>query len=350
MGRWLGTCFLTFLLTLGGMELYLSAAEIELPLRIMDPILGRQLAKNKRLILIQEGFFLGHSNPYGYIGPAYPFAKEPGVFRIVLMGDSYTEGMHLMNAYRYDRLLEKELNRHCNQKVEILNFGVGESNFADMYLYYENYAKKFNPDLVLFVVSPFSFKMTRYSSTPAPQLYLDQAGQLQTSYAFTQSHIYQIYRHGAFLFEHSSLLKMLTRTYKLLRSAEAPQILLGKFYSPPPKQAAVPPQTLPPEMVKAMQNLKTDPVILAYRSPFPPALKHEIEHLGQPSLDLMPAFRALTEAGVDYHYWKASQMDGHWNAQGHQAVARYLARQLRSSSCPPQREHSPEGSNRHGQS
>ncbi len=56
--------------------------------------------------------------------------KRPGVFRIVVLGDSFTWGANVQMNYTYPKLLESLLKR-AGGEYEVYNFGVNGANTAD---------------------------------------------------------------------------------------------------------------------------------------------------------------------------------------------------------------------------
>jgi len=78
----------------------------------------------------------------------YSYAKEPGVKRIISLGDSYTVGFEVANDQTFSSVLEKELNA-AGVRVEVLNAGVSGFGNAEQCLYLERELMKYQPDLVL---------------------------------------------------------------------------------------------------------------------------------------------------------------------------------------------------------
>lgn len=80
-------------------------------------------------------------------------AKPPGVFRVAVLGDSYTESFHVSYDEAFPTVLERELNRCAaiGRPVEVLNFGVsGYSNVQELQRF-RHVARSFQPDAVLLV-------------------------------------------------------------------------------------------------------------------------------------------------------------------------------------------------------
>ncbi|MEW5727607.1 MAG: SGNH/GDSL hydrolase family protein [Pseudomonadota bacterium] len=86
--------------------------------------------------------------------PERTLAKPAGVFRIAVLGDSYTEAFHVAYDEAFPTVIERELNRcpAIGRPVEVLDFGVsGYSNVQELERW-RHVARAFDPDLVLLVV------------------------------------------------------------------------------------------------------------------------------------------------------------------------------------------------------
>jgi lysophospholipase L1-like esterase len=78
----------------------------------------------------------------------YPYAKPPGVRRIVSLGDSYTVGYEVENEETFSQVLERELAAR-GFAVEVLNAGVSGYSTAEQLLYLERELLRYDPDVVL---------------------------------------------------------------------------------------------------------------------------------------------------------------------------------------------------------
>lgn len=93
------------------------------------------------------------TNSKGYRDVEHNYPKNPGVFRIVVLGDSF------MDAYQVDfedslpRLLKKKL---AHGKVDVINLGVRAYGTVQECLLLENEGLKYKPDLVLLAFFPFN--------------------------------------------------------------------------------------------------------------------------------------------------------------------------------------------------
>jgi hypothetical protein len=79
----------------------------------------------------------------------FPFAKPPGTCRVAVFGDSFLMGYELDLKDTFTARLE-EMLRARGFRAEVLNFSVSGFGTAEMLRTYESYARKFDPDVVLF--------------------------------------------------------------------------------------------------------------------------------------------------------------------------------------------------------
>jgi hypothetical protein len=91
-----------------------------------------------------------HMNRWGFRGPDFALAPEPGVRRIALLGDSFTFG----EGVRFEDTLGEQLERLLSSDgsaVEVLPFAVGNWSTADEIRFLEQRGMDFAPDLVVVV-------------------------------------------------------------------------------------------------------------------------------------------------------------------------------------------------------
>jgi len=129
-------CLTSLLVSLVGLELfagYQSYQQTKLrpPVYIADPILGFRLKTG----------FRDHKT--------YSYQKPPNTTRILMLGDSFTQGDEVPIDKTFSKLLETKLNAQANRAYEVINAGVRGSGSLQQYLWFKNQGLKFNPDLVI---------------------------------------------------------------------------------------------------------------------------------------------------------------------------------------------------------
>jgi hypothetical protein len=74
--------------------------------------------------------------------------KAPGVFRVIALGDSTTEGFEVRQNYTYPAVLERYLKKN-GMNAEVFNTGVSGFGTAEEAIYLENEGIKYQPDAVV---------------------------------------------------------------------------------------------------------------------------------------------------------------------------------------------------------
>lgn len=99
----------------------------------------------------------------------FSFDKPDDVFRIVTIGDSFTFGMYVDTKDNYPSKLDDLLSsKTCGKysKFEILNLGMGGYDIQYAIERYILHGKKYNPDLVLWLINSHNLKQIRELLTP----------------------------------------------------------------------------------------------------------------------------------------------------------------------------------------
>lgn len=106
--------------------------------------------ENKKKVHIQ-------TNATGFVGRDFPTEKPDKTLRVAVFGDSFTEAMQVDIEKNFASLIEKKMNEYMDktptteeyETVEVHNFGVGGTGTADAIMYYERYARAYDPDVVV---------------------------------------------------------------------------------------------------------------------------------------------------------------------------------------------------------
>jgi hypothetical protein len=79
----------------------------------------------------------------------HPYVKSPDSFRVLVLGDSYIEGLQVDLEQMFGRLLERRLNARSSRPVEVISAGVSSWGTDNELLYFRHEGYKYRPDLVL---------------------------------------------------------------------------------------------------------------------------------------------------------------------------------------------------------
>ncbi len=96
-------------------------------------------------------------NSYGLRDvPRATLDKPPGVFRILLLGNSYVEGLRVPLEATFGKVLEQQLNASApaGQRVEVIPAGVSGWGTDQELLWLREHGAAYQPDLVLLAFFP----------------------------------------------------------------------------------------------------------------------------------------------------------------------------------------------------
>src|SRR5919108_5792949 len=89
-------------------------------------------------------------NSHGFRDKERTYEKKEGTFRILALGDSYTEGVQVSLEQTFPYILEERLNSEkSGVRFEVLNLGVSGFGTAQEYLTLKHYGLEYKPDLVI---------------------------------------------------------------------------------------------------------------------------------------------------------------------------------------------------------
>lgn len=270
--------------------------------------------------------------------------RQTGLFRLAVLGDSFTWGHGVEDEQVYTRVLERLMTG-----VEVLNFGLSASATDQQLLILRRHALAYSPDLVLVMVTRNDFFDTGRRSVGSydkPTYLLDGDGTLRLAnvpvpeVSWLRRFHYRIRRR-------SGLLNLVERAVRPGRGG-------------PPAGAAEDGPADPYRLIKALLEAMRDDSLAAgarfavvvtamgadtYPDEIPAADLDRVRILEEftrnesiPLLDLIPAFRrsarnAKSRREVSLHYAE----DMHWNAAGHRLAAEELGRLLQERRLVPAR-------------
>lgn len=147
-----GMVFALLMLELGVRWLHL------LPDRFWEPdaVLGARLTPGKSGWWTQEEreFVVPvRINTHGLRDVEHEYDKEPGVVRILVLGDSFVEALHVPLEDTLARRLEEEIDRQ-GRNVEVIGAGVSGYGTAGAVLFFERQGVRYEPDVVVLAFYP----------------------------------------------------------------------------------------------------------------------------------------------------------------------------------------------------
>lgn len=92
-------------------------------------------------------------NSAGLIDKEYSLEKPEDVYRILVLGDSFAEGLRVPMDAAFHSILEKNLNT-AGKRVEVINAGVAGWGTDQELLFYQEIGRKYHPDMVLLAFFP----------------------------------------------------------------------------------------------------------------------------------------------------------------------------------------------------
>jgi lysophospholipase L1-like esterase len=93
-------------------------------------------------------------NSNGLRDVEYSYEKKDGVYRILIIGDSFAEGLQVNMDQTFAKVLEKELNDAETPTVEVINAGVSRYGTDNSLLFLEKEGLRYQPDLVIYAFYP----------------------------------------------------------------------------------------------------------------------------------------------------------------------------------------------------
>lgn len=93
-------------------------------------------------------------NSKGLRDPERPYAKPDGVFRILMLGDSFVEGLQVGQEQTLPAQLEALLAQQLGGAVEVINAGVSRYGTGNALAFLEAEGLRYQPDLVIYAFYP----------------------------------------------------------------------------------------------------------------------------------------------------------------------------------------------------
>ncbi len=308
-------------------ELFLKFSEIKLPYKTLDPKIGKTYQPNVPINELKEGFYMGETNEYGFIGNIH---KKENTFRIALFGDSFTEGFQVFESYKFSRVLEQSINKKSKIKVEVLNFGISNVVLPEIYIRKKRLAEKFDIDLFVYVFDSYDFIFQ-------PEGILNSVELVEKNNALeivsNTSKPYKLYKKIQPIIDHSSYLNFAFDGYLLIRRGQALPKLFDKFYTENTidyfKDIPDDPfDNISEKYLNIISEMAKDKTIFVFRESADEKLKSKIKTYHIPIIETEEVLNDLRQKGIDPYYWESTQTIGHFNHEANKVFGTYLSDKL----------------------
>lgn len=307
----------------------------------------------------------GRINSFGWRDIEWQIEKPQNTYRIAVLGDSYVEAFQVESNRTFLALTEEQLNKNQNTRIELMNFGRSGCTQAEELLILENHVEQFFPDMVILFFTPGN-DIQDVSRETAPNILRpfynsSKENKLVLDTGFTETREFKTKRSINWLKQRSVLISLLCErynAYKQKKQIKSKKITRNRYVNiegylslctDNPDLAYVRNYELNKRLIEAIAGYCNEREIVfmlavintdaympeiekRYRTINPTfnanffennlqkfAKAQNIKYLG-----LQRIFRQFFEdTNVSLHW-------GHWNYEGHRAVANALVGKLKS--------------------
>ena len=353
--------FVTLETTLRKTHLFGARVSASMP----DPILKWRFTPNHSYWFFQENDhpITGKFNSFGWRDHEWALAKAPNTFRIAVLGDSFVEAFQVESDRTFTEIIEQEINKNSNTKIELMNFGRSGFTQTEELIVLKNEVIQFDPDMVILFFLPDNdiqdvSRETAYGSRP---FYLvDKSGGLILDTSFSGTKEYKIRSIINHVKQRSAFVSLLAERYNTMKQQlnkkkfqdnDKVQKGINGFLSlctSNPDQKYVRSYQLNKRLIKeiaeytegkGIQFMLATISTAAYKPEieqeyisidpsynanfFEDDLKDLADTLNIDYIGLQRPFRQSYEKTGESLYW------GHWNYKGHEVVADILSDKLK---------------------
>jgi hypothetical protein len=279
----------------------------------------------------EAGEFITHIqyNSQGLRDYEYSIDKPVGYRRILIFGDSYTEGLEVemedLVAKRLERILSRCIPDH---PVQVINFGVSAYDTAQEWWYFKNEGVKYQPDLVVVIWtgeagSPFAKTRDRKpvfveASYSRSQVWSRNVKTFLKLHFHTVSFLFDRLRANRSLREFQQ--KLVGRPFRLnqygISSDGSPSLPFSKEWE---TQLAI-----FKDFLWTAQTYGAGLIVATPSAHGSRYLEQSLELHPIPGLIVVDLQEVSDEKEKQYHFPK----DSHWNPRGHKKAARILFSQI----------------------
>jgi hypothetical protein len=187
-----------------------------------DPLLGTALIPGARYEQRLEGFSKGKINSHGIRDGEYAYEKPDHTYRIIILGDSFTEAVQVALDSTYHKILERSLNAgRAKKHIEVIAMGKSGMGTLEELLWYRTEGRRYRPDLVIcafYIGNDFrdnSRELTRRAGGSVMRPFLEADGGVDTQ--FVNSRGFRFHAAVVPLMRRSRVATLLMRTIEKIR-------------------------------------------------------------------------------------------------------------------------------------
>lgn len=136
------------------LDTWVERSSQRLALYRLDPRIGWSLrpAGTTEITTRDERSIPVRINSLGLRDTEHAYSKPPDVFRVLMLGDSFTEALDVELEESYPYLVEQCLTNKLDIPVEVINGGVSGYGPLEEYLFYQTEGIKYDPDIVIWML------------------------------------------------------------------------------------------------------------------------------------------------------------------------------------------------------
>lgn len=292
----------------------------------MDSTNGSSYQANVDVHVSKEGFYLGKTNKYGFIGDVGNYSKKN--FNIAFFGDSFTEAFQLFEPYNFTSITERKLNKVQAVKVDVLNFGISNVLLKDIYIRKKMLASKFDIDLNVYFVDNIQFVNYPDGILNSLDLNIEKR---QIHVVENSSKSYLKYKKIQFLVDNSSYTNLFVDLYLLQKRGLVYENIFEKFIKNK-GNVIIDTRIISDNMYERMPiinsiilaELKKENTVFIFKESIEPEVMNILEKYQIPFFESKETLDALRDKGIDPYYWGSTQSRGHFNYVAHEKLASFM--------------------------
>jgi hypothetical protein len=298
-----------------------------MPYKTIDADVGSTYQAITAIHVNKEGFYLGNTNKYGFVGAIDDYSKNN--INIAFFGDSYTEAFQLFEPYNFTSIVESKMNKVQNTKVDVLNFGISNVLLKDIYIRKKTLASKFDIDLNVYIIDNFQFVNYPEGVLNSLDLKLEKG---KIKLVESSSNSYQFYKKICFMVDNSSYINMILDLYLMHKRGFICQNIFEKFIQNGKNTifdtgivSDMMYDDQPIINTYILSEMEKENTICVFKESINPEIKMLLIQYKIPYVEMKPVLDVIRDKGVNPYYWQRTQAVGHFNYDAHEKIGSFLS-------------------------